>query len=54
MIRQPMFNEIRGTGAYRVIGDLKNTDRVTTNTLWIGCLSRNEETCIRIHDKNNS
>ncbi|MBL7669055.1 MAG: lipopolysaccharide biosynthesis protein RfbH [Bdellovibrionaceae bacterium] len=36
MIRQPMFNEIRGTGAYRVIGDLKNTDRVTTNTLWIG------------------
>lgn len=36
MIRQPMFNEIRGTGAYRVIGDLKGTDRVTTNTLWIG------------------
>jgi CDP-6-deoxy-D-xylo-4-hexulose-3-dehydrase len=36
MIRQPMFNDIRGTGAYRVIGDLKNTDRVTTNTLWIG------------------
>jgi CDP-6-deoxy-D-xylo-4-hexulose-3-dehydrase len=36
MIRQPMFNHIRGTDAYRVIGDLRNTDRVTTNTFWIG------------------
>ncbi|MGZ3748712.1 MAG: lipopolysaccharide biosynthesis protein RfbH [Pseudobdellovibrionaceae bacterium] len=36
MIRQPMFDQLRGTTAYRVIGDLKETDRVTTNTFWIG------------------
>jgi CDP-6-deoxy-D-xylo-4-hexulose-3-dehydrase len=36
MIRQPMFDQIRGTSAYRVIGNLKETDRVTTNTFWIG------------------
>jgi CDP-6-deoxy-D-xylo-4-hexulose-3-dehydrase len=36
MIRQPMFNQIRGTSAYRVVGDLKETDRVTTNTFWVG------------------
>jgi len=36
MIRQPMFDQIRGTSAYRVVGDLKETDRVTTNTFWVG------------------
>jgi len=36
MIRQPMFYQIRGTSAYRVVGDLKETDRVTTNTFWVG------------------
>lgn len=36
MIRQPMFDQIRGTAAYRVVGDLKETDRVTTNTFWVG------------------
>lgn len=34
MLRQPAFtnNDIR----YRVIGDLKNTDRIMMNTFWIG------------------
>lgn len=36
MLRQPMFNQLRGTAAYRVIGDLKETDRVTTQTFWLG------------------
>lgn len=37
IIRQPAFNEMRNTQTgYRVIGDLKNTDRIVTNTFWIG------------------
>lgn len=34
--RQPMFDQLRGGPGYRVIGDLKETNRVTTNTFWIG------------------
>lgn len=36
IIRQPMFDAIRGTKAYRVVGDLRETDRVTTDTFWVG------------------
>lgn len=36
-MKHPAFDEMRkeGTG-YRVIGDLKGTDFVMTNTFWIG------------------
>lgn len=36
IIKQPCFNEIRGTGAYRVIGNLENSDFVVNNTFWVG------------------
>lgn len=37
MIRQPCFDEIRGNDvSYRVVGDLKNTDRLMNDALWIG------------------
>lgn len=36
IIKHPCFNEIRGTDAYRVIGDLKTTDRIMNNTFWVG------------------
>ena len=36
LIRHPCFNQIRGTDAYRVIGDLKNTDYVMNNSFWVG------------------
>lgn len=37
MIRQPMFNSLRKSNqGFRVIGDLKETDRVTTQTFWLG------------------
>ena len=36
LLRQPCFDEIRDTDAYRVVGELKNTDRVMNNTFWIG------------------
>lgn len=36
LIRHPCFNQIRGTDAYRVVGDLKNTDFVMNNSFWIG------------------
>ena len=37
IIRQPCFDEIRDlSGRYRVIGNLRNTDRVTNDTFWIG------------------
>lgn len=36
LIRHPCFNRIRGTDAYRVVGDLKNTDYVMNNSFWIG------------------
>lgn len=55
MIRQPMFDQIRGTSAYRVVGDLKETDRVTTNTFWVGVYpgmkkGALEYTAQKIHD----
>ena len=36
IIRHPCFDEIRGTDAYRVVGDLTNTDFVMNNTFWVG------------------
>lgn len=36
IIKQPCFNEIRGTDAYRVVGILENSDFVVNNTFWVG------------------
>ncbi len=36
IIRHPCFNGIRGTDAYRIIGDLKNTDEIMNKTFWVG------------------
>ncbi len=36
IIKQPCFNEIRGTDAYRVVGNLENSDFVANNTFWVG------------------
>ncbi|MBB6714052.1 lipopolysaccharide biosynthesis protein RfbH [Clostridium gasigenes] len=35
--RQPMFEEFKNNkDSYRIIGDLKNTDLITTNSFWVG------------------
>ena len=37
MIRHPAFDEMRKTGKrYKVVGDLKNTDKVMNDSFWIG------------------
>ncbi len=36
IIKQPCFNEIRGTDAYRVVGSMENSDFVVNNTFWVG------------------
>lgn len=36
IIRQSCFDEIRGTDAYRVIGNLENSDYAVNNTFWVG------------------
>ena len=36
LIKHPCFNQIRGTNAYRVVGDLDNTNSIMNNTFWIG------------------
>ena len=37
LIKHPCFNEMRETGkGYRVIGNLKNTDRIMKDTFWVG------------------
>lgn len=36
LTRHPCFDQIRGSDAYRVIGDLSETDRIMNNTFWIG------------------
>lgn len=36
LVKHPCFDEIRGTDAYRVVGDLKNTDRIMNNSFWVG------------------
>ena len=36
IIKQPCFDEIRDTSAYRVVGDLATSDFVVNNTFWVG------------------
>ena len=36
LIKHPCFNQLRGTDAYRVVGELKNTDFIMNNTFWVG------------------
>ena len=36
LIRHPCFDSIRGTDAYRVAGELTNTDFIMTSTFWVG------------------
>lgn len=37
LIKHPCFNELRKSGeGFRVIGDLKNTDRIMRDTFWVG------------------
>ena len=36
LIKHPCFDQIRGTDAYRVVGDLTNTDFIMGHTFWVG------------------
>lgn len=36
VIRHPCFDQIRGTDAYKVVGNLTNTDFIVNNTFWVG------------------
>ena len=36
LTRHPCFDQIRGTDAYRVIGDLRVTDQIMKDTFWVG------------------
>lgn len=36
LIRHPCFDQIRGTGAYRIAGELVNTDFIMSNAFWVG------------------
>ena len=37
LIKHPCFDEMRASEAgYRVVGDLQNTDRIMTDTFWVG------------------
>ena len=36
LIKHPCFDQIRETGAYRVMGDLNNTEFIMNNTFWVG------------------
>lgn len=36
ILRHPAFDTYRGTKAYRVVGDLKNTDLIMERTFWVG------------------
>lgn len=36
LIKHPCFNQIRGTDAYRVVGELINTNFIMNNTFWVG------------------
>lgn len=37
LLRHPCFDEMRKSGeGYRVVGDLKNSDIITTQTFWVG------------------
>lgn len=36
LIKHPCFDQMRGTGTYRVVGALTNTDFIMNNTFWVG------------------
>ncbi|MBE5916742.1 MAG: lipopolysaccharide biosynthesis protein RfbH [Pseudobutyrivibrio ruminis] len=36
LIKHPCFDQIRDTDAYRVVGDLENTEYIMNNTFWVG------------------
>ncbi len=36
LIRHPAFDDLRGTAAYRVVGNLEQTDRLASRTFWLG------------------
>ena len=36
LTRHPCFDQIRGSDAYRVVGDLKVTDQIMKDTFWVG------------------
>lgn len=36
LIKHPCFDQIRGTDAYRVAGDLDNTEFIMNNAFWVG------------------
>ena len=37
LVKHPAFDEMRTTGeGFRIVGELRNTDFVMTNTFWIG------------------
>ena len=37
LIKHPCFDEMRTTGeGYRVVGNLEQTDRVMTDSFWVG------------------
>lgn len=36
LVKHPCFDQIRNTDAYRVVGDLHNTDFVMNQTFWVG------------------
>ena len=36
IIKHPCFDQIRGTDAYRVVGELENTEFIMNHTFWIG------------------
>lgn len=36
LIRHPCFDQIRGTEAYRVVGNLEQTDFIMNHTFWVG------------------
>lgn len=36
IVKHPCFDQIRGTDAYRIAGNLENTDFIMNNTFWIG------------------
>ncbi len=36
LTKHPCFDEFRGTDAYRIVGELKNTDKIMAQTFWVG------------------
>lgn len=36
LIKHPCFDQLCGTDAYRVVGELTNTDRIMNDTFWVG------------------